>query len=415
MNKKILKIQDVRLHHMASTYEFPLFWYGNRLLRSCNIHGKQRLQKILALNLPTIQPAVETEFLIDLAEIPDIIDKSRLHRESDIDGLDVISPVYEHKNYEHRIHIQETYLGMRKEMISAVCQLNAKLTEHNMIAVDVHEMNINVTIDGIKWLDYGSIKDIDEHNCLRSFVEIGYLLGRHFFNKYQDLQERLTIDVVKTFSEELANIAKMDFTKPETWIVLDEYVKSLPVPDLMPTHWSDEYTMTNEIDNPNSRNDKGKNYWSLLQDIEFDTVTDVACNKGYFGFLAAKKAKSVIGFDVDSKCICMADELNKEFKLPAIFAIKTIEEFINNENFETSRYKSDLVVALAIVHHLKIQKMPAVDFVNMLDSICNRYIILEDVDEAEVYETLFLERGYELVKRIDSSPVPRTLSLYRKL
>jgi hypothetical protein len=111
----------------------------------------------------------------------------------------------------------------------------------------------------------------------------------------------------------------------------------------------------------------------------------------------------------------MADELNKQFKLPAIFAIKTIEEFINNDNFETSRYKSDLVVALAIVHHLKIQKMPAVDFVNMLDSICNRYIILEDVDEAEVYETLFLERGYELVKRIDSSPLPRTLSLYRKL
>jgi hypothetical protein len=276
---------------MASTYEFPLFWYGDRLLKSCNIYGKQRLQKILALDIPTIQPATETEFLIDLAEIPDIIDKSRLHRESDIDGLDVISPVYEHKNYVHRIHIQETYLGMRKEIISAVCQLNAKLTEHNMIAVDVHEMNINITVDGIKWLDYGSIKDIDGYNCLRSFAEIGYLLGHYFFNKYQDIQERITVDVIKTFNEELSNIADMDFTKPETWFILDEYVRSLPVPDLMPTHWSDEYTMTNEINDPGSRNDKGKNYWSLLQDIEFDTVVDVACNKGYFGFLAAKKAK----------------------------------------------------------------------------------------------------------------------------
>lgn len=415
MYKKLLKIQDVRLHHMASTYEFPLFWYDNRLFRSCNFYGRQRLLDILALNLPEIQPAIETEFLIDLAEIPDIIDKSRLHRPSDIDGLNVISYVYEHKNYEHRIHIQETYLSKRKEIISAVCQLNAKLVEHNLIAVDVHEMNINITTDGIKWLDYGSIKDLDGYTCLRSFAEIGYLLGHHFFDKYQDIQERITIDFIKTFNPELKKLADMDFTKAESWLALDEYVKSLPVPDLSPTHWSDEYTMTNEINDPGSRDDKGRNYWQLLQEIEFDTAIDVACNKGYFGFLAAKKAKSVIGFDVDQKCIYMADELNKEFKLPAIFAIKTIEEFIANENFETSRYKSDLVIALAIVHHLKIQKMPPEVFADMLDSICKRYIILEDIDEADVYEKIFIQRGYELVKRIDSSPLPRTLSLYRKL
>ena len=203
MAKKILHMEDVRLHHMASTYEFPLFWYGDRLFRSCNIHGKQRLLNILALNLPEIQPATETEFLIDLVEMPDIIDKSRLHRESDIDGLDVISPVYEHKNYVHRIHIQETYPEMMKEIIYTACQLNAKLTKHNMVAVDIHELNINITIDGIKWLDYGSIKELDGYNSLRAFVEIGYLLGRYLFNTYYDLQERIGLDVVKTFSNEL--------------------------------------------------------------------------------------------------------------------------------------------------------------------------------------------------------------------
>ncbi|NJO18683.1 MAG: class I SAM-dependent methyltransferase [Thioploca sp.] len=223
-----------------------------------------------------------------------------------------------------------------------------------MIAVDTHEANINVTIDGIKWLDYGSIKEIDGYLTLRSFVEIGYLIGRYLLDTYQDIQGRINIDLVRNFHEELKAISDMDLSKPEAWLKLNQFVESLSTAELQYTHWSDEYTLESDIDRPESRNGKGIGYWSLLQEIDFETVTDIACNKGYFGFLAAKKAKSVIGFDYVPKCIAMAYELNEKFKLPIIFAAKSVEDFITNENYETSRFKSDLVVALAIVHHIKI-------------------------------------------------------------
>lgn len=409
---KILSKQDIQLHHMASTCTFPLFWHKDKLFRSYIPTEEGRFKKILSLNLPEIQEATKTEFLVDLSDLATLVDLSKLNDFVDFIHLDGYAPVYEHKNYVHRVRIQETYPELMKQIISTICKMNAKLVEHNMIAVDTHEANINVTIDGIKWLDYGSIKEIDGYLTLRSFVETSYLIGRYLLHTYKDIQGRINIDFVRGFHEELKNISDMDLSAPDTWLKLSQFVENLPTTELQYTHWSDEYTLESDIDRPESRNGKGKGYWDLLQEIEFETVTDIACNKGYFGFLAAKKAKSVIGFDYVPKCISMAYQLNETFKLPIIFAAKSVEDFISNENYETSRYKSDLVVALAIVHHIKI---PASDFVKMIDSICNKYVIIEDITNAAGYEELFVEQGYELVKRIDSSPSPRTLSLYKKL
>lgn len=409
---KVLSKQDIQLHHMASTYTFPLFWHEGRLFRSYIPTQESRFKKILSLKLPEIQEAVETEFSVNLTELSQIVDQSKLNDFIDFTYLDGYAPVYEHKNYIHRVRIQELYPSLIKKFVSTICQMNVKLVEHNMIIVDPHEANINMTIDGIKWLDYGSIKEISGNLTLRSFVEVSYIIGKYLLFKYHDIRERMHVYLSKSFSPELSEISEMDFSKAESWIKLNEYVNSIPVEELQYTHWSDEYTLESDIDRPESRNGKGKGYWSLLQEIDFETVTDIACNKGYFGFLAAKKAKSVVGFDYVPKCISMAYELNEKFKLPIIFAVKSVEDFIANENFETSRFKSDLVVALAIVHHIKISPL---EFVKMIDSICNKYVIIEDITNAAGYEELFIEQGYELVKRIDSSPSPRTLSLYKKL
>lgn len=394
---KILSKQDIQLHNMASTYNFPLFWYNGRLFRSYISEEESVFQKVLSLNLPEVQTATLSEFELDL---------------NGFDKSGKKSPVYEHKNYTHRVRINEIFPELVKKCIIAICDMNIQLTQHNMIVVDTHEANFNITIDGIKWLDYGSIREISGLLPLRSFVEVGYLIGKYILNKYHDSHESMNVYIVKTFDPFLEKIADEDFSKSSSWVELKLFVENLSIPELKYGHWSDEYTLESDIDRPESRNDKGKNYWSLLQEIDFETVTDIACNKGYYSFLAAKKARSVIGFDYVPKCISMAYELNKTFKLPVIFAAKSVEDFIANKHFETSRFKSDLVVALAIVHHIKVSPL---EFVKMIDSICNKYVIIEDITDAPGYEALFVQQGYELVKRIDSSPSPRTLSLYKKL
>ncbi len=408
MINNILQAKDIKLHTMASTYTLPLFWYGSRLFRSYITDEADRFKKILSFNLSELQPATKTAFLLDLNELSNLINHDRLSGAQ----LDGYSLVYEHKNYMHRVRIQETVPALAKRFISTICDMNYKLIQSDMIVVDTNESNINITIDGIKWLDYGSIKNIDDgYQYLQSFMEIGYLIGKYLLKKYYEIYDRITVEIVRTFDADLTKISEMDLSKPEAWLKLKEWVNSYPIPDLQSTHWADEYSLVSDINDPENYNDKSKGYWKLLQEIEFETVTDIACNKGYFSFLAAKKAKSVIGFDIDQKCILKAYEMNEQFKLPAIFAVKTVEEIIANDNYETSRFKSDLVVALAIVHHIKVK---ASEFVKMIDSICNKYVIIEDINDAIGYEKLFVEQGYELVKRIDSTPLPRTLSLYRK-
>lgn len=392
----ILGEKDIKYHNMAATYSFPLFWFNNKLLRSYIPSQEIMFKRILSLKLPEIQEVIETDFLLNLSA-----------------NENCCSPVYEHKNYIHRINIQETYPELIKEMICNICNMNSKLLEHDLIVVDPHEHNFALTIDGFKWFDFGSFRDVNEKDIiLRSFVEVNYLIGKYLLKCYHDIQERIDIYSVKSFHEELCAISEMDLSKPNAWIKLGNFVKNIPTEELQYTHWSDEYTLESDINNPESRKNKGKNYWGLLQEIEFNTVTDIACNKGYFGFLAAKKAKSVVGFDYVPKCVSMAYELNKSFKLPIIFATKSIEDFISNKNFETSRFKSDLVVALAIVHHIKIEPY---EFIKVMDSICNKYIIIEDINNAHGYENLFTQQGYGLVKRVDSFPLPRSLSLYEKL
>ncbi|NJO18682.1 MAG: hypothetical protein HC877_24035 [Thioploca sp.] len=117
---KVLSRQDIQLHHMASTCTFPLFWHEGRLFRSYIPTEEDRFQKILSLNFPEIQEVVETEFLVDLSDLSVLVDQSKLNDFIDFTYLDGYAPVYEHKNYVHRVRIQETYPELMKKIVSTI-------------------------------------------------------------------------------------------------------------------------------------------------------------------------------------------------------------------------------------------------------------------------------------------------------
>lgn len=84
-----------------------------------------------------------------------------------------------------------------------------------------------------------------------------------------------------------------------------------------------------------------------------------------------------------------------------------------NVKLEKLRFSSDLVLALAIVHHIK-KVMPHEQFANCLADIAKKYIIIEDVGTQKIYQTQFENRGFKLEKRLTSYPKERTISLYVK-
>jgi len=398
MSKQVLTLNDISRHIASSELCCPLFWYQGRLLRSYNLSMFTIFNKILSSNIPAIQTATPTEFMLDF---------------TGIDGSDDIMPVYEHTIYKHHIRIQELPITYAKEFIANICKLNSELVKHGLIARDIQESNAVQTIDGFKWLDYGGIFENTPENSIIAFVLTSYLVRRWVLKSTQCNAYELCLDDIKNTNDILTSFIEKDYTTPEAWLELAQAISDIPV-TLDKSHWSENYSNTMDIDHPESLQVKGINIANILQELDYETVTDVACNKGYYSFLSAKKAKSVIGFDLVSACIDMAYGFNRQFKLPAIFAVKTIESIRDNKWFETDRYKSDLVLALAIVHHIKDVISPS-DFVKTLLSISNEYILIEDIDDMPTYERLFIDHGCELVKRVDSYPLPRTLSLYRKL
>lgn len=393
---KPITVNDVVAHH-AST--LGLFWWQGKLLRIAKFGQEKIFQILEKVNSNLIQSGTKTKYLLDLQGIDSNTSK--------------MVETYEHKVYKHRVRIQEMPSPHVIKFITTLCRMHIQMLEHGIIANDIHEGNVAETIDGFKWLDWGSFVNLNEHTAKVAFVLTSYFIHKYLLKSPVSDNEHICLNDIKGLGGPLSKMVDKDFTKVESWEELIQLVNAIPT-SLEKSHWSENYSNAMDIDRPEKFGNKGINVQNLLQELDYETVTDVACNKGQYSFMAAKKAKSVIGFDIVPACIDAAQNFNEQFKLPTIFAVKTIEAIRDNKMFETDRFKSDLVIVLAIVHHIKSVISPT-HFVAMLKSICNKYVLIEDIGSTEEYQSLFENNGFVLEKRLASSPEPRTLSLYRKI
>lgn len=96
--------------------------------------------------------------------------------------------------------------------------------------------------------------------------------------------------------------------------------------------------------------------------ISFKTVIDLGANDGYFSMLLKEKATYIIAVDFDSNCV---NELYKKIRkeklpniIPLVATLNLPSPSIGWANEErtslTERLKADLVLALALIHHLAI-------------------------------------------------------------
>lgn len=101
---------------------------------------------------------------------------------------------------------------------------------------------------------------------------------------------------------------------------------------------------------------------SFLADIEFKSAVDLGANDGYFSLLLQQQNKHVIAIDADANCI---NELYLSIKknnvsrvLPLTTNLLSPSPAIGWNNKErpslAERLQADLVMALALVHHLSI-------------------------------------------------------------
>ena len=177
--------------------------------------------------------------------------------------------------------------------------------------------------------------------------------------------------------------AKNNFSKQKLELLLkglESFVQKIAAKKVK-TVWDDYYTDT--ILGDDYLNAKTILVKSFCSFIDFKTVIDLGANDGHFSLLF-NDDKNVVATDADPNCINeLYLNLKKENRLnilPLVNNLTTPSPAIGWNNTEresiTSRLKADLVLALALVHHLAIaNNVPLVLIANWLQPMAEHLII----------------------------------------
>lgn len=132
--------------------------------------------------------------------------------------------------------------------------------------------------------------------------------------------------------------------------------------------------------------EKEKTFRKFLEGLSFGSALDIGANDGHFSKILAKGGIEVIAIDADHPCI---DRLyrstrgNKEMNiLPLCLDVANPSPAIGFRNTERAsfiqRTKTDLVAALAIVHHLALgRNIPLDAIAALLSELTRNYLIVE--------------------------------------
>jgi 2-polyprenyl-3-methyl-5-hydroxy-6-metoxy-1,4-benzoquinol methylase len=143
---------------------------------------------------------------------------------------------------------------------------------------------------------------------------------------------------------------------------------------------------------------------SYLSEISFKTLLDIGSNDGYFSLLATELGANVVSIDNDSTSInrlynqCKTGEQKKLTALQV--SIINPSPSIGWANTERTsflhRAQSDVVLALALIHHLAIQhNIPLSKIAKLLSSIA-RYVIIEFVPKDDEKVLLLLKNRKDI-------------------
>lgn len=181
---------------------------------------------------------------------------------------------------------------------------------------------------------------------------------------------------------------------------LEGFVKKLKLKK-QKTTWDDYYSDT--ILGNDYLNAKTKLVNTFCANIEFETVIDLAANDGHFS-LQFDKSKKLIATDADPNCI---NELYLKIKkenitniLPLLNDLVNPSPAIGWANAErvafNSRLKADLVLALALVHHLAIaNNIPFHMIADWLSPMGN-FLIIEFVPKTDEKVKLLLQNREDI-------------------
>jgi len=182
---------------------------------------------------------------------------------------------------------------------------------------------------------------------------------------------------------------------------------------------------------------KLRNVASVLDELKPPTVLDIGCNKGWFSELAAKKGADVAAMDVDEFSVNRLYDRARTADLPILPLFMDIclptpsHGLTGGYRSALDRFRSDLVLSLATIHHIALGRGVRFDAIlDTFSSVSAKALLVEFIPpedrhvtgmlgrnagwyRTEAFETALNSR-FSSVRRMESSPGPRLLYLCTK-
>lgn len=233
------------------------------------------------------------------------------------------------------------------------------------------------------------------------------------------------------------------FSKEKVNLILshiDTQIKSWNMPHGSKNHWVNYYK--NDIEEESYILSKEKAIRNWISSTNPQSVLDLGANVGKFSFIASEYAEKVISIESDEICVDEIDKLITLHKIKNVYpVIGDLSQpspglgLLNNETLPLfERAESDMVLSLALIHHLYFTKFMDFEVIfELFSKFTKNYLIVEFIPNldrkvkvlmlgksarAEGYNyELFMKNihtNFELIEQVKLDFSSRTLLLLRK-
>lgn len=217
---------------------------------------------------------------------------------------------------------------------------------------------------------------VSKQLTIKSWFNLTILLHIHLHSKYSENNKP---DVRSTKKNNGFTLEKIKSLQKMIFNTLSKWEKSYQFEN----HWSTYYD--NDIESQEYLKDKEETIRRWLEILKPKLVLDLGANTGKFSFIAAEYAERVISLEADENCVDKIEE-KISIKNSNIFTLTgNIAEpsptlgFLNRGTESIyKRGEADVVLGLALVHHLHIcNRLSFEQIVRIFSTFSSKYLIIE--------------------------------------
>ena len=355
-----------------------------------------------------------------------------------------------HEKIIYRSYCMEWLPEMLRDAALNFLSLNRALVADAYVCKDAHPWNTFFQYCRPMFIDIGSITYYRRDVFRATIAEflLYYLLPLVLFEKegHRATYTFLRRPIPNTaFRQELAKSVlgqsieeMMDPSRPEITIGrLTDKIAHLNVNDNVTTAWSNYDQKAASYDNPDGFIPKQRAVYDFLLTVPAGDLLDVGCNNGWFSLLAEKRGHRVVALDNDVTSISRLYRTAKDNGLKILTLYGDFSDLTPRHGMDDcypsfeERYRFDVIVAMAMVHHLcYTAKMSFDDIARKMATLSKRFSVVEFIPKEDVHVRTWDHTGmhwydrpnfirsflkyfhhYEVVK---SSPDPREVFIFSK-